>query len=75
MRRLFVPTADELDDKTQYVVDATAVLVMGFPYATILRQTHNYRYERPSRGHTRRVNGMDFRPDRRQRGTAVTRTG
>jgi hypothetical protein len=64
--QLFVPTADELDDKTQYVVDGTLLpgWSWGFPPATVLGQAQNYRHERPRRGHPRRATGMDFRPHR-----------
>jgi hypothetical protein len=54
--RRYVPTADELDDSTQYVVDGTLlpVLVLGCSPGVALRQAQDHRPERADPRHPRR---------------------
>jgi len=51
--RSFVPTAEELDPGTQYIVDGTsaAVLVMGRSPGAVLGKAQDHRHERAGRVH------------------------
>ena len=61
----FVPTADELDAGTGYIVDGTTapVLVVEGAPGAVLREASDDRDERAGRLHHDRVPGMGLRPD------------
>ena len=59
-----MPTAEELDPGTHYIVDGT-VLVMGRSRRALLREAQDHGHERPSGMHVRRAPRLDLRSDRR----------
>ena len=67
----YVPTAEELDTLSLYVVDGALLPCWSWashplPPGAVLRQAQDHRHERPGRVHARWRPRLDLRPDRRQ---------